>query len=232
MAPYEISPNCTVADAKGIASCNVSAYWKETWWRLLWPEKTPESLVEAIAARTPRNLLQMRGLRRHQKVKDVASGEIVGYARWVLPDSHDDKWLEAQTPDVDEAAKAKFKSEFEEADYEPRDDMDEMDDHMWEWRSKYDRDDCLELEYLAVHADHSRKGVGSMLVQSGVEVASKLGLDIIVIAMGKNAFELFSKAGFELLEKEIQDLSTYGEQDVYETYYLIKRPTKDTEGSK
>lgn len=143
MASYEISPNCTVADAKGIANCNVSAYWKETWWRLLWPEKTPESVVEAIAARTPRNLLQMRGLRRHQKVKDAASGEIVGYARWVLPDSHDDKWLEAQTPDVDDAAKAKFKSDFEGADYEPRDDMDEMDDHMWEWRSKYDRDDCL-----------------------------------------------------------------------------------------
>lgn len=85
----------------------------------------------------------MRPVRRHQKVVDKDSGDVVGYARWVLPPEHEGKWTEAQTPDVDDAAKDKFKQEFSEAEYEPREDMDEMDDHAWEWRSKYDREDCL-----------------------------------------------------------------------------------------
>ena len=143
MPSYELRPRCTVDDGSAVAKCNAAAFWDETWWRLLWPDKTLESVTAAIADRTPRNLLQMRSVRRHQSVVDTESGDIVGYARWVLPAEHDGKWLEAQTPDVDAAAKDRFKKAFDEADYEPRDDMDEMDDHLWEWRSKYDREDCL-----------------------------------------------------------------------------------------
>lgn len=71
-----------------------------------------------------------------------------------------------------------------------------------------------------------------MLVQSGVKAAAQLGLDIIVIAMGSSSLELFKKAGFELLEKESQDLSPYGEESVYETFYLIKRAPKEAEAAK
>ena len=142
--PYQLSPHCTVDDAQGLATCTTSAFWRETWWRLLWPgDRTLPSLIEAIADRTPRNLLQMRGMRRHQKVTDSESGAVVGYARWILPASRDGEWLEAQTPDVDETKKGEFKKRFDEADYEPRDDTDDMDDHVWEWRSKYDFDECL-----------------------------------------------------------------------------------------
>lgn len=77
-----------------------------------------------------------------------------------------------------------------------------------------------------MHPDHTRKGVGSMLVQSGVEVAAQLGLDVVVFAMGQSARDMLVKAGFEVLEQESQDLSPYGEMGVYETFYLIKRAPK------
>ena len=92
---------------------------------------------------------------------------------------------------------------------------------------------CLltELDYLAVHPDHHRKGIATMLVASGAKVAADLGLDIVAIAMGKSAHDLCLKLGFEQLEHESQDLSTYGEEGVYDTYYLLKRATKEVKAS-
>jgi hypothetical protein len=146
--PYHLSPHCTVDDSPGIATCTTSAFWPSPWWRLLWPaDRTLPSLIEAVTDRTPRNLLQMRSQRRHQNVVDeteTGSVVVVGYARWMLPASQGGKWTEAQTPDVvDEGKRAEYKTRAEEADYEPRDDTEELDDHVWEWRSKYDFDECL-----------------------------------------------------------------------------------------
>lgn len=66
-----------------------------------------------------------------------------------------------------------------------------------------------------------------MLVQSGIEVADELGVDILIFAMGSSALGLYLKAGFEVLEKESQDLEPYGEKGVYETYYLIRKASKE-----
>ena len=66
-----------------------------------------------------------------------------------------------------------------------------------------------------------------MLMQSGLKMAADLGLDIVAVAMGKSAHDLCLKLGFEQLEHESQDLSTYGEEGVYDTYYLLKRASKE-----
>jgi GNAT superfamily N-acetyltransferase len=208
-------------------------------------------MIEAVGARTPRNLLQHRDVRRHQKVVDAASGEIVGYARWILPASHSGEWLEAQTPDVDNATRQRLEKQFSETQFKYRDDMNDTDDHVHEWRRKYKSDksaiginssaqlndntyddvdpvrlltvNVIELDYLSVRPDHHRKGVGSLLLQSGIKAAEDLGLDIFLVAMGGRALGLYLKAGFELLDQKSQDLSPYGEDYVYETFYLIKR---------
>jgi GNAT superfamily N-acetyltransferase len=81
----------------------------------------------------------------------------------------------------------------------------------------------IELDYLSVRPDHHRKGVGSLLLQSGVKAADDLGLDIFLVAMGGRALGMYLKAGFELLDQNSQDFSPYGEDYVYETFYLVKR---------
>jgi hypothetical protein len=140
MSSYQLHPCCTVADGVGLGKCSASAFWGETWWRMLWPGRNVESMIEAVGARTPHNLLQYRDVRRHQKVVDAASGEIVGYARWVLPESHSGKWLEAQTPDVDNATRERLEKQFSETMFKYRDDMDDPDNHVHEWRRKYKGD--------------------------------------------------------------------------------------------
>lgn len=79
------------------------------------------------------------------------------------------------------------------------------------------------LDYLGVRPDHHRQGVGSMLVQSGVEMANGLGLDIFLVAMGRKALGMYLKAGFELLGEASHDLTPYGANETYETFYVVKR---------
>lgn len=83
-----------------------------------------------------------------------------------------------------------------------------------------------ELDYLCSRPDHQRQDIASMLVRSGIEVADRLGLDILLVAMGRGACDLYRKLGFELLEQRSQDLNPYGADDLYETFFLRKRPSQ------
>ncbi|KPM34331.1 hypothetical protein AK830_g12240 [Neonectria ditissima] len=215
--------SCTVDDGAGLAKNNMSAFWGNTWWKLLWPDRTIESIIESAAARLPKLMLTERDIRRHQKVVDTASGEIVGYARWILPESRKSDWLEAQTPDVGDEDKKRFEKDFDAADFNYRKDMEVLDDHVHEWRTKYKQGDCIELDYLGVHPNRHRQGVASMLVRSGIETANSLGLDIYLVAMGRGPHDLYRKAGFEMLEEKSLSLKGYGADEVYETFYMVKR---------
>ncbi|KAH7015009.1 hypothetical protein EDB80DRAFT_706850 [Ilyonectria destructans] len=223
MPPYKIEFPCTVDDGAALAKSNISAFWEQTWWSILWPNRTLDSIIEAAGARMPKLLLKERDIRRHQKVIDVESGEIVGYARWLLPASRKGEWLEAQTPDVSDEEKRALNKPYERADWNYREDMGALDDHIHQWRRKYEHGDFIVLDYLGVRPDHHRQGVGSMLVQSGVEMAQSLGLDIFLVAMGRKALGMYLKAGFELLDEASHDLTPYGANESYETFYVVKR---------
>lgn len=81
-----------------------------------------------------------------------------------------------------------------------------------------------ELDYLGVHPEHQHKGIGSILLKSGVEQGSILRLDIYLVAMGSKALAMYLKQRFELLDSLRQDLGPYGRDDVYDTHILIKHP--------
>jgi len=112
MAQHEWSiQRCTVADAAALGENNASAFWTDGSWRQMWPLCTLSPfVVEQVTKRLPRNLLTDRAKLRHQKAVDPATGEVVGYARWILPPSRagDEWWPEAQVPDVGDDEKAAF----------------------------------------------------------------------------------------------------------------------------
>lgn len=213
---------------------------------MLWVDRTLESIISDAIKRMPRNLVTDRAVRRHEKVVDVANGRVVGFARWILPPSHSDGWLEAQIEDVTEKEKKEFDALSASADWSHRDDMPGFDNPLDEMMKKHKPKNphisefihlsyldgrfltyiCTvpELDYLAVSPDYQHQGIGSRLVQSGIEQANKLGLEIFLVAMGTNALTMYQKYGFELIDQLSQDLRPWGFEDSYDTFILIKQP--------
>ena len=93
----------------------------------------------------PHNLLTDRAHRRHQKAVDVNSGAVVGYARWILPDTCaentpigllDILWSTAQIPTVSQERVLEAKREFDAADWSFDHTMEELDPLVIEMRER------------------------------------------------------------------------------------------------
>ena len=134
MPAWEIL-GCTVGDAAAIARNNMSAFWEDPTWILLWPEHvTKDFLIEQVTKRCPRNLLRDRAVNRHLKAVDPATGVLMGYARWEVPEAHEldesgqPAWVESQVPAVSVEEEEHFQKLAESAWWEIRSDMANMDD--------------------------------------------------------------------------------------------------------
>jgi len=105
MTTYTLS-RCTVLDGPELSANNIPAFWENPNWVLTWKHRTLEFHISEVTKRFPRNLLNERTIKRHQKATDPETGRIVGYARWYLPDSYTTNpdgtltWLEAVVPAV------------------------------------------------------------------------------------------------------------------------------------
>ncbi|RFU28499.1 hypothetical protein B7463_g7844, partial [Scytalidium lignicola] len=64
------------------------AFWQVPHWILEWRRKTLEHHIAQVAKRLPRNLINDRKTKRYQKALNPETGDIVGYARWILPLTH------------------------------------------------------------------------------------------------------------------------------------------------
>lgn len=73
---------------------------------------------------------------------------------------------------------------------------------------------------MAVHPENQGKGIATGLVQSGIEQATKMGLDIFVMAF-EPAFGLYSRLGFRVEKELIQDASIYGGEPEYAVRYMV-----------
>ena len=117
----------TLDDAPALARNNMSAFWTDPNWVILWPGKKLEYIIEQVVKRAPNMLIRDREVFRHQKAVDPETGALMGYARWVLPAevaktaSGDPAWPEAQIPAVSEAERAEIKRVADSAWWKPKD---------------------------------------------------------------------------------------------------------------
>lgn len=76
--PYVIQP-ATTSDAPGLARAMMSAFWQDQHWKILWATDVDlETIISDCAGRLPWNIISGRSVKRHLKVVDTNSGEIVG----------------------------------------------------------------------------------------------------------------------------------------------------------
>jgi predicted N-acetyltransferase YhbS len=76
-----------------------------------------------------------------------------------------------------------------------------------------------------VHPKNKGKGIASFLVEAGLKEAEKLGVDVFVLAY-KAALGLYLRLGFNLVEELIQDVTKWGGEGEYGTYFLVYTSSK------
>ncbi|MCJ1270781.1 hypothetical protein MMC22_010678 [Lobaria immixta] len=224
-----IITSCTIADGPNIARNNIAASWTDSSWVLMWPGKTCEYVTAQAARRMPATLLKDPAHVRHQKAVNAQSGAIVGYVRWVLPPANDEnaggsRWTAARVPAVSEAQHREAEGERDAADWKYDHALDDLDEQMLEMKRRL----MDEKRYMPVHPDSRGQGIGTMLVKSGIQEASKLALDVFVHGM-KAGLGVYKRAGFRLVDQMIINDSEYGGKGEYGSYSLVKEAEEKAE---
>ncbi|KAJ7830140.1 acetyltransferase [Mycena olivaceomarginata] len=200
-----------LADAPHVAHNNMSAFWTDPSWRLLWPSITLPYLIS-----------QYRATLRHQKAIDPATGALLGYARWMVPGTKEAEWLDAQVKDVEsEAERQGIEERANGAWWEPQVGAapSDAEAHREKVRMLRERE-YLVLEYLAVHPNNMGKGIATALVESGMRQAKTMGLPVFIQAL-KAGRGVYEKLGFKEVWRIIQDDSMYGGTGEYGVYLMV-----------
>ncbi|KAF7333331.1 Acetyltransferase [Mycena venus] len=213
----------TLADAPHVAHNNMSAFWTDPSWRLIWPSSiTLPYLISQCSLRVPRNLLKDRATLRHQKAVDPATGALLGYARWKVPDTKAGEWLDAQMKDVEsEAERKEIEERANGAWWELREGAAPSDAEASREKGRMlSEREYLVLEYLAVHPDNKGKGIATALVESGLRQAKTMGLPVFIFAF-KAGRGVYERLGFKEVWRIIQDDTMYGGPGEYGVYLMV-----------
>ncbi|KAL4768457.1 hypothetical protein BDW60DRAFT_211001 [Aspergillus nidulans var. acristatus] len=205
MAGWKIEHR-TVADAAALVRSNMAAFWEDPTWIVLWPKDiTLDFLIEQSTKRQALNLLGLREVTRHEKAVDLIT-----------------VWAEAQVPDVSEDERKHYENLAASAWWNPKEGMDEIDakNEVVMERILAERPYIRTLGYLAVHPENQGKGIGTALVESGIQRAEKLRLPIFILAFraGRGIYE---RLGFREVDRVIQDDTKYGGQGEYGAYFMV-----------
>ena len=234
MSSYTLD-SCSLQDAASIAKNNVSAFWTDPNWPLIWTRlnKTESYVISQAARRMPQNLLSDPSRRRHLKAVDVESGRLVGYARWLLPEGMDAAWPEAMTlrsndEEVRQKEEEVAQREFNSADWEYDHALDELDVLVTAAKTRIlESGRFVLLDYLTVAPEFRRRGIATTLVNEGLRVAEQLGEDTFVMAC-KKGVGVYLGCGFRLIETIVQDDTKFGGDGEYSISFLVKEHGKRT----
>ncbi|KAJ5735781.1 uncharacterized protein N7483_000906 [Penicillium malachiteum] len=94
---------CSPVDSPGLGAAMIKSRLTDPHWVFMWEDNVPaEEMISRSTDRIPWNLVNGRDTKRHEKVIDDTTGQVLGYARWLLPPNlakRNDVWLEAQAQD-------------------------------------------------------------------------------------------------------------------------------------
>ncbi|KAK9384800.1 hypothetical protein V1515DRAFT_610430 [Lipomyces mesembrius] len=223
---------CVPADAQGLAATMVGARFGDPHWVFLWHSPSLKDVTAAAAERLPWNLINGRETTRHEKVIDLETGEVVGYARWNLPPvlAAKNVWPEAQvaepTPEDRELFEKKFKAVTDNGRIRGlKTDMSSFRSAPLEVvDAKIMKDGpYLTLDYLATAPALQRKGIATMLVQSGLKIADENGMRAYVMSEPAG-LKVYQNNGFKVVQTVSTDYSKYGGTDPLVHHFMVRQP--------
>lgn len=206
-------------------------------------------MIERSTNRVPWILLTERETKRHQKAVDVATGEVVGYIRWVLPHELADKniWPETQVAEVSQKDREQFERNFQElpqpntksfesgemlvfrgsglqeAEKKVRADGPFLSKCSIRVKGKNYFDVYVAVDLLTVKPAFQRQGVATLLVKSGCEIADVYHLKAFVMATPAG-LKVYEGQGFKVVETVSTDYSQFGGIEPNVHHFLVRQP--------
>ncbi|KAH1293171.1 hypothetical protein KXX16_003026 [Aspergillus fumigatus] len=217
----------TEADAPAIAELNIICFQDGPMYRNMLPNIDPLSATPMKLSRTYDKLANPR---MHVLVAtDPTSNQILGCARWLMPDASAHWRDESEMAILSDDARAKAAqmtqlrpAGMNVAVYEG------LFKALEEMRGKYVREGDIGgrgpvLELLVTHPQHQGKGVGKALLDWGVRMADQKQARIYLEATPEG-YPLYRKCGWRDVEDIVMDYSVYGGEGEATYAVMIREP--------
>ncbi|KAH8648271.1 hypothetical protein BGZ60DRAFT_499633 [Tricladium varicosporioides] len=232
----------SVADTPRLARTMMGAWYGDPHWLTLWV-RLPAlgDLIYASEERLPWNLINGDKSKRYQKAIDTATGEVVGYARWVLPPILAEKgsWEEAHllVDEISSGERLDIENRFKAVTENGK--IKGLDHAQLDFRNRpleeadariIQNGPFLVLDYLAVLPAFQRRGIATMLVRSGLRIADINNLKSYVMA-SPAGLKMYLDQGFEIVETVSQDYSEYGGTSLDIHHFMVRLPVFGTEAN-
>jgi predicted N-acetyltransferase YhbS len=81
------------------------------------------------------------------------------------------------------------------------------------------------LDYLAVHPENKGKGIATLLVESGIRAAERMGIDLFVLAF-RAGVGVYKRLGFVVVKEILLDDRKFGGTGDYGGWLMIKEIPK------
>ncbi|KAK1918818.1 hypothetical protein P3342_010289 [Pyrenophora teres f. teres] len=219
------------ADSAGLAETMMRAFYQDAHWASLWKGIVLDSIISDCARRLPWNLVKTISTKRHRKVVEKITGDIVGYARWIIPEACTDEWADGIVVETDSECRRVYEHDFQSVTEDGKIRgldhavVDELSEAIEKAEAKVldTGEKFLALDYLATHPKHQRLGIGSMLLAEGLAYADRNGLKTLVVAKTPGV-KLYQDHGFHIVDKVEQERPQYGWSEPYTTTILIRQP--------
>ncbi|GIJ82090.1 hypothetical protein Asppvi_000593 [Aspergillus pseudoviridinutans] len=208
----------TEADAPAIAELNIICFQDAPMYRNMFPNI---DTLAAMPVKLSRTFDKLSDPKMHLLVAtDPTSNQILGCARWVIPDIKGRSENEMVSLSDEARAMAAQNVQLRPAGmnvavYDAA--MKALD----ETRRKYVKEDDIEL--LVTHPQHQGKGVGKALLDWGARMADERNVRIYLEATPEG-YPLYSKYGWRDMEDLVMDYSLYGGDGKGTFVVMIREP--------
>ncbi|OGE53953.1 hypothetical protein PENARI_c007G02783 [Penicillium arizonense] len=205
------------ADAPGLARINVESFLG----RRLFAEVFPTSSVPQMSEyKTKVGMKHLADPNMHVlKIHDEASGELVAYSRWLIPEA---LGYGPTVPTLSEQAVAFAKDPVA---YAPRPMKEEVYNAFKQMlenaRKRYTTENDIVLDLLATLPAYQGRGFGTAVLKWGIEKADTSKSRIFLEATPEGV-PLYLKYGWKQLEEVTMDYRPFG-GDGSESFYLMMR---------
>ncbi|GCB23700.1 hypothetical protein AAWM_06585 [Aspergillus awamori] len=195
----------TEQDAPHLANINVVSFNHQASWAALFPNV---DVPGTLPLKTARCLDKLRSPQVHVVAAvDDDSGKIIGYSRWLFPKDYETSVVELSSEGVDALAAHEDGKAYPEGInmgiYQAfKDLLAEMH------RLHFEEGDIM-LEFLATLPEAQGKGVGTALLQWGIERADAMNARVYLEAT-EDGYPLYWKHGWRDLQVARLDFTEYG----------------------